>query len=166
MMLQNFPELNSISDTDTVWVYQASRRLNEAEQSELQASGREFCAGWATHGKPLDSSVFLLDGLFLIVKVNSALLAASGCSIDTSLQWIRTIEQKFGITLLDRMQVAWVDEEGIIERARLNDAQAAFAGGTLTSGCKVFNHSISTGADLKAKWLEPLPESWLMRFMH
>lgn len=166
MMLQNFPELHTISDTDTVWIYQASRRLNDAEQSELQASGREFCASWATHGKPLDAAVFLIDGLFVIVKVNSALLAASGCSIDKSLQWIRAMEQKFGTTLLDRMQVAWIDEAGNIERASLNDAKAAFAGGALTTGCKVFNHSLSNGADLKTKWLDPLPESWLMRFLN
>ena len=166
MMLQNFPELHTISDTDTVWIYQASRRLNEAEQSEFQASGRVFCASWATHGKPLDAAVFLIDGLFVIVKVNSALLAASGCSIDKSLQWIRAMEQKFGTTLLDRMQVAWIDEAGNIERASLNDAKAAFAGGALTTGCKVFNHSLSNGADLKTKWLDPLPESWLMRFLN
>ncbi len=166
MMLQNFPELHTISDTDTVWIYQASRRLNDAEQSELLASGREFCAGWATHGKPLDAAVFLMDGLFVIVKVNSALMAASGCSIDKSLQWIRNMEKQFGITLLDRMQIAWVDEAGNIERASLNDAKAAFAGGALTNGCKVFNHTISNGADLKTKWLDPLPESWLMRFLN
>lgn len=166
MMLQNFPELQAISDTDTVWIYQASRRLNEAEQSELRSSGREFCASWATHGKPLDAAVFVIEGLFVIVKVNSALMAASGCSIDKSLQWVRNMEQQFGITLLDRMQVAWVDEAGNIERASLNDAKAKFAGGTLTAGCKVFNHSLSNGADLKTKWLELLPESWLMRFLN
>jgi hypothetical protein len=166
MMVQKFPELNAISDTDTVWIYQASRRLNEAEQGELQASGHEFCSSWATHGKPLDAAVFLIADLFVIVKVNSALMAASGCSIDKSLQWIRTMEQQFGITLLDRMQVAWVNERGNIERASLNDAKAAFAGGTLTAGCKVFNHSLSSGVDLKTKWLDPLPESWLMRFLN
>ena len=165
-MLNLFPELTEINDSDTVWIYQASRRLNEAEQSELQASGRVFCASWATHGKPLDAAVFLIEGMFVIVKVNSALLAASGCSIDKSLQWIRAMEQKFGTTLLDRMQVAWVDEAGSIERASLNDAKAAFASGVLTTGCKVFNHSLSNGADLKTKWLDPLPESWLMRFLN
>jgi hypothetical protein len=159
-------ELQVINDSDTVWIYQASRRLNEVEQRELLASGREFCASWATHGKPLDAAVFLMDGLFVIVKVNSALMAASGCSIDKSLQWIRNMEKQFGITLLDRMQVAWVDEAGNIERASLNDAKAAFACGGLTNSCKVFNHSISNGADLKTKWLDLLPESWLMRFLN
>jgi hypothetical protein len=64
------------------------------------------------------------------------------------------------------MQVAWVDEAGNIERASLNDAKAAFACGGLTNSCKVFNHSISNGADLKTKWLDLLPESWLMRFLN
>ena len=161
-----FAELQVINDSDTVWIYQASRRLNEVEQRELLTSGREFCASWVTHGKPLDAAVFLMDGLFVIVKVNSALMAASGCSIDKSLQWIRNMEKQFGITLLDRMQVAWVDEAGNIERASLNDAKAAFACGGLTNSCKVFNHSISNGADLKTKWLDLLPESWLMRFLN
>jgi hypothetical protein len=161
-----FAELQVVNDSDTVWIYQASRRLNDAEQRELLASGREFCASWATHGKHLDAAVFLIDGLFVIVKVNSALLAASGCSIDKSLQWIRAMEQKFGTTLLDRMQVAWIDEAGNIERTSLNDAKAAFVSGALTTGCKVFNHSLSNGADLKTKWLDPLPESWLMRFLN
>ena len=65
-------ELQVVNDSDTVWIYQASRRLNEVEQRELLASGREFCANWATHGKPLDAAVLMLDGLFVIVKVNKS----------------------------------------------------------------------------------------------
>ena len=159
-------KLQVVNDSDTVWIYQASRRLNEVEQRELLASGREFCASWATHGKPLDAAVLLLDGLFLIVKVNSVLMAASGCSIDKSLQWIRNMEQTFGISLLDRMQVAWIDEAGKTQHASMNEAKIAASEGMLNESCSVFNHSISLGSELKTNWLKPLPESWLMRFLN
>lgn len=164
--MQLFPELQAINDTDSVWIYQASRRLSAGEQQELLASGREFCANWATHGKPLDAAVFLIDGLFVIVKVNSALMAASGCSIDKSLQWIRSMEQQFSISLLDRMQVAWMDGDGQIHHAGLNEAKNAYANASLNANCRVFIHSITSGSDLKIAWLQPLSQSWLMRFLN
>ena len=160
-----FDELQAVNDSDTVWIYQASRRLNEVEQRELLASGREFCASWATHGKPLDAAVLLFDGLFVIVKVNSAMMAASGCSIDKSLQWIRSMEQQFSISLLDRMQVAWLDGDGQIHHAGLNEAKNAYANAALNANCRVFNHTITRGSDLKNAWLQPLSQSWLMRFL-
>ena len=164
--MQIFPELQAINDTDSVWIYQASRRLNEAEKQELLASGREFCTNWATHGKPLDAAVFLIDGLFVIVKVNSALMAASGCSIDKSLQWIRTMEQQLGITLLDRMQVAWIEESGQIQHAGLNEAKNLYAHGKLNASCSVFNNTITVGSDIKNNWVQALAQSWLMRFLN
>jgi len=164
--METLDALHAINDSDTVWIYQASRRLNATEQEELLNAGRAFCANWATHGKPLEASVLLIDGLFVIVKVNSALMAASGCSIDKSLQWIRSLEQQFTISLLDRMQVAWMDANGQIHHAGLNEAKNEHANGVLNADCRVFNHTITSGLDLKNAWLQPLSQSWLLRFLN
>lgn len=95
-----------------VWVYAADRVLSEAEVQELAASMQAFTGGWQAHQVPLRAGWMLWGNRVLVVGVDEAVHAASGCSIDALTHAVQSLGAAFGVDWFNRMQVLHEDEEG------------------------------------------------------
>jgi hypothetical protein len=73
-------------------IYQSNRKFSDAEFSETAL--QSFLEGWAAHGTSLESSYQLKYNRFIILAVNQDVQAATGCSIDSSVEFIQSLEQK------------------------------------------------------------------------
>jgi len=142
------------------WVYQASRNLTDAEASEVKQLASGFAAEWKSHGAPLKAAADLLYNRFLVMMVDEDAGSASGCSIDSSVQQIRSIEQKLNINLLDKMNLAYLNSEDELETVHANKISAAFEHGALNEETTVFNNMVISKAELEANWRIPLVKSW------
>ena len=153
-----------IQDSDRIWVYQANRFLTEVEIELIQTSGNAFVASWATHGKPLRANVAIAYNLFVIVSVDEEQAKASGCSIDKSVNWISTLGRDLHIDFLDRMQIAYKDEQNLVRIHPMNEFEQLAANGQIESSSLVFNNLVFNGKELKNSWNIPASESWHNRF--
>lgn len=142
------------------WVYQASKNLSNAEAAELKTLADGFAVQWHSHGAPLKAAADVLYNRFLIMMVDEDAAAASGCSIDSSVQQIRSIEQKLNISLLDRMDLAYLNEDGALESVHSNKIGAAYEHGAITANTIVFNNMVISKAELENNWRIPLMKSW------
>ncbi len=88
---------------------------------------------------------------------------ATGCAVDASIQFIRSLEGMFQLTFLDRTQVAFRKEDKTISMG-LGDLQQQIKEGGVTGDSLVFDHAITKKDDLDAHWLVPAKESWLKRY--
>ena len=98
--------LLSFPDTARLWVYQADRRLTKEETEFVNENAAKFCLSWSAHGQALQATFQLEYDQFLVLMVDERQAEASGCSIDASVSFIRALENKLGLTLLDRGNVA------------------------------------------------------------
>ena len=158
--------LQHIQDTDRIWVYQANRFLTEAEIELIQTSGSAFVSSWATHGKPLRAHVAIAYNLFVIVSVDEEQAKASGCSIDKSVNWISTLGRDLHIDFLDRMQIAYKDEQNVVRILPMNEFEQLAANGQIESSALVFNNLVFNGKELKSAWNIPASDSWHNRFFN
>ena len=78
------------------------KRQNE-EKKDLIA----FLENWTSHGQHLEASFVTKYNRFIIIAVNQEVQPATGCSIDASVQFIQNLEQKYGVDLLDKMNVTF-----------------------------------------------------------
>ena len=62
---------------------------------------------WSSHGQSLEASFITRYNRFIIIAVNQNVQAATGCSIDASVQFIQSLEQKYNVDLLDKMNVTF-----------------------------------------------------------
>jgi len=154
----------SINDSDRIWVYQAERKLSLEEVTIIQNSGNEFVTTWSAHGKQLRAEVIVLHHLFVIVSLDERQALATGCSIDKSLGWISTLGSQLHINFIDRLQVAWMDEQKMIYLASLSEFEALVGLGEIESDTLVFNNLVFNGEELKNNWLIPAKESWHNRY--
>ncbi|UPT69069.1 MAG: hypothetical protein M0D57_10815 [Sphingobacteriales bacterium JAD_PAG50586_3] len=73
-----------------VWIYQADRLLTDSEQQMLAEASAQFVAQWSAHGTPLTAAAQVLNGYFLVLGVDEAQAQASGCSIDKSVNFVKS----------------------------------------------------------------------------
>ncbi len=146
-----------------LWVYQASRPFTEAEQAEIKSLLQRFATEWSSHGKGLQASAELLYGRFLVLANNETETAASGCSIDKSVHFVRELEQQFGVSFFDRSQLAFLNE-GNIETVAMSELKNKVAGGNISKDTLYFDTLVTNYGELKQAWPKPAGTSWLSRY--
>lgn len=149
--------------TSRLWVYAAPRPFSTKELQHIQQAAPHFINGWVTHGTPLQASFQVLEDQFLILAVNEAAQAASGCSIDSSVGFVRDLEQKLGLSLTDRSLVYFVID-GQVAVYPLTQLKPLVEQGTIGPDTRLVNTLVATKGDLEQKWLVPASESWLKRY--
>lgn len=146
-----------------VWIYQSDRKLSDDEILKTESVIKEFVEQWAAHSTPLKASYQLKYNRFIILAVDQEHHAASGCSIDASVQVIQALEKEFGVDLLDKMNVTYKTGEFIAHKSLLDfkkmAKEKAVNGNTI-----VFNNLVNTIEEFEEYWEIPAAESWHSRF--
>ncbi|NDK54767.1 hypothetical protein [Pontibacter fetidus] len=146
-----------------VWIYQANRPLNEAEQAEIKPLLEQFATDWSSHGTNLQASAELLHDRFLVLANNENATAASGCSIDKSVNFVRELEQRFNISFFDRTQLAFL-REGEVELVPMSELKNKVVAGDISKDTLYFDTLVTNYGELQAAWPRPAQQSWLSRY--
>jgi len=152
-----------LSDEARIWVYQASRPLVQQECEQVLQEAQNFLAQWASHGNPLQCSATILHNQFLILAVEESFQGATGCAVDASVQFIRSLEQALQLSLLDRTQIAFRrgQENVVVPLAQLKEK---IQQEVIMPGMLIFDNTVTKKADLEAKWLVRAEDAWLGRY--
>jgi hypothetical protein len=151
--------LDSFPLDTRIWVYQSTTILSNDQVEKIEAQSEQFINDWTAHGTKLKAAIAVFHNLFIVVFADEKQALASGCSIDKSVKFIQYLEKDLCISLLDRMQVAYLENEEI-KLMHLNKFKEALQSNSISIGTKVFNNLINTKKDLESKWIVPINESW------
>lgn len=152
------------SKKSKVWVYIADKRLTDSEASKVEKTLSDFIKVWSAHDKPLDAGFEIISNQVIVVFVDEASAAASGCSIDASVHVMKEIEDQLGISLFDRNIVAY-EKDGAIKLTKLNQLEDDIYQGQLNGDTIVYNNLVSNLDELKHQFKIPLRKSWQSRFV-
>lgn len=153
---------DSFSKESRVWVYQASRLLTIAEALEAEDLIKEFCEDWESHGADVDAYGNLFFGQFLILLADETRAGVSGCSTDSSVRFVKGLEQKFGIDFFDRNNLAFVVKDKI-QLLPLSQLKYGFENGFITPDTLYFNNTVLNKEQLENNWIIPIKNSWLAK---
>lgn len=146
-----------------VWIYQASNELNAGQQKELEDKASSFLETWDSHGNPLKASWKLFYNRFLVIAVDPSFNTPSGCSIDTSVRFLRELEAALGISLLDKSSVAVMENNNQIATFQLKEIKDRIREGVIKESSLIFNNLITSMDELNHHWKVPASQSWLSR---
>ena len=141
-----------------LWIYRSIPKLTQEQEEHILLVGTAFINQWAAHGSKLDAHIKILNHHFLVFFVNEDSAQASGCSIDASVSFIREIESKYKLGLLDRMQVAFLENDEVVMR-HFSDLKDLYAKGIISDSSSVFNLLLEEGSSFDNQWLIPFSES-------
>lgn len=143
-----------------VWIYHASRMLTLAEALELEPLLEDFVRNWKSHGDEVKGFANLFFGRFLILIADETQTGVGGCSTDSSVRFIKTLEQKFKIDFFNRQLLAFVIKDKI-ELLPLSQLEYALTNGFINEETLYFNNTVITLEELKKQWIIPAKASWL-----
>lgn len=143
-----------------VWIYQADRFLSEAEVSQIDELAQNFVASWTAHGSALAGKASMVDGLFLVLEVNEEVTGVTGCSIDKSVHFIKSLGEKFNINFFDRMRVAYHDLDGKLKLSSREEFQDLVNSDDFSPDTIVYNNLIQNSEELTTNWKIPFSQSW------
>jgi hypothetical protein len=151
---------NSFHADSRVWVYQSSRLFALSEALEIELLLKDFAAQWVSHTVPVKGAGYLFFGQFIVLMADETATGVSGCSTDSSVRLIKSIEQKFGVNMFDRLNLAFVIKERV-QLLPMPQLQYAFDNGFISRDTLYFNNLVQTKQELEEKWLVPVKDSWL-----
>ena len=154
---------NDLSEDSRIWIYQSNKELNNDQVSEISSELNEFLKTWNTHGKPISCSYQVKYNRFIIIAAENT-LEISGCSIDSSVAFIQSLEAKYSIVLLDKMDVAYRNNK-TIDIISLKDFKQMVKNKSITSTTVVFNNLVSNISELNSHWETTVEDSWHARFL-
>ena len=145
-----------------VWVYQSSRLFSLSESLEIEQLLQEFSARWQSHGAQVKAYGNLFFGQFVVLMADESRAGVSGCSTDSSVRFIKGLEQQYGVDFFNRNNLAFVVKEKI-QMLPLNQLPYAFQNGFITPETLYFNNLVTTKKELEQAWLVPVKDSWLAK---
>ncbi len=156
-------DFNTLPEDSRIWIYQSNRKLTDAEIQDIETELKIFLEQWAAHGSPLHASYVLKYNRFIIIAVDQNIQNVTGCSIDSSVMFIQSLEQKYQIDLLDKMNVTFKLGEHIAHKPLIEFKQMAKQK-AVSENTIVFNNLVNTIAEWQDFWEVPAKESWHSRF--
>lgn len=151
---------DTLPDDARLWVFAAALPLDAARERQVLDAADRFLAAWTAHGVPLRAARDWRDGRFLAIGVDQSVEGASGCSIDGLFRALRALEPALGTTLLGGGRVYWRSADGAVAVAERGDFAARAARGEVGEATPVFDTTVTTAGDWRARFEQPLRASW------
>lgn len=146
LMQQNykniFPEL---PDHSRIWLYLAERKLDSTELHFVEEKLQEFLRTWNAHGKNLNCNGTIIFSQYLVLSVNEEIEFASGCSIDSSVHFVKTLVSELNIDFFNRMNVLSIINENETKTSNYFEA--------IDDKILFLNPLVQTLGELRENWI-------------
>lgn len=151
-MQENFSDLfPSLSENSRVWIYLSDKRFNESQSTEIERDIRQFVSSWTSHSQEVKADGGLLFSQCIVLSAEEDANQVSGCSIDSSVHFIKSIGQKYKVDFFNRLNMLILTKDGIktVSYHELGKYE----------NDQLFNPRIDRLKELRQTWLVPIKDS-------
>lgn len=157
MPLTTFEKL---PDDARVWIFGAAAPVDDVDAAKLLAAVDAFLLQWKAHGHPLTAARDWRDERFLVVGVDQRTEGASGCSIDGLFRTLQELERAVGSSMVGGGLVFFRGPGDLVCSLPREDFEALARRGGAAGDTKVFDTTITTAGDYRARFEGPASASW------
>lgn len=151
---------DNFSDKSRVWIYQSNRLFTISEALEIESHLKDFTDGWLSHGARVKAYGNLFFGQFIILMADESDTTVGGCSTDSSVRFVKELEQKFGVDFFNRTNLAFLVKDKI-QVIPMSQLQYAVENGFIDGDTLYFHNLVQTKEELENKWIIPVKNSWI-----
>ncbi|MFI5173037.1 MAG: hypothetical protein ACHQFW_11640 [Chitinophagales bacterium] len=160
----NMGQVNNFSPQSKVWIYQSSRPFTENEIGILNNKLQLFAQQWTAHNQQLNAIGKVIEDRLILLMVDETHSNASGCSIDSSVHFIKSLEKEFNVDLFDRTLVNYIADNNL-QTTKLNELNDLVNNGIIKNNTLVFDPLIKTKSEFDTRFRIPLDNSWMKEFI-
>lgn len=153
-----FIPYSNVDKNARIWIYQSDRKLNSEELDDIKIQLTDLCEKWNAHGEPLACS-FQLHEWFISLFVDETKFNATGCSIDSSVDVIKSISSQYNIDFFNRLNIVFIEDDET-KVLPLNDFKRC-----ISSEMIVYNNLVKTKGEFEKNWKITIKDSWLAKYL-
>ncbi|MBL0308600.1 MAG: ABC transporter ATPase [Bacteroidetes bacterium] len=150
---------NKLPETARVWVYQSQRKLKPEEAATIQVCLNDFLENWTSHKIGVVGTGQLVYNRFLVLMADEDMVKLGGCSIDSSMHFIKAIQQKINTDFFNRLSLAYKVGDDV-ESCSPEEFKSLVDKGIIHDETIVFNNLIQTKQEFITGWEIPYKDSW------
>lgn len=150
--------------TSRVWIYQNKGPIPDQVLPQIKEAVDRFATQWVSHNQQMSAKGIVLHDRFIILIADESRVGAGGCSIDSSVHFLKSLEQQFGLDLFDRMTFSYKSETGV-QTVDRNTFAELYAQGKIDDNTLVYDTLINNKEALDKSFEKPLGESWHQRMV-
>lgn len=157
-----FVDFSSLDLSSRVWIFQSETEINKNLEDLIKKELTEFLEKWVSHGIDIISSFEIKYKTFIVIAVSDS-INISGCSIDTLINFVKSLENKYNLSLMNKNIIKFKNGS-TISSMNISDFK---------SKCEkinneeliVFNNLVNSIADYRNKWEIDIRLSWHKRYL-
>jgi hypothetical protein len=157
-------EYEQLAPESKVWVFMAEREFSASELQSVNDSLTAFVNNWLSHGSLLKAYYKILNSRFILFFADEEGDRMCGRAVDASVRFIKELESKLGIAMLNRSLVAYKQGDKIVS-CTLGELGHLEETGKITPDTIMFNNLVATKAELEKNWMVPLSASWQQTYI-
>lgn len=156
--------LSQMPSSARLWIYQADVPFREEDLPTLRAKVQDFVRQWTSHNQQLAAAADVLYRRFIVLAVDESQAGASGCSIDKSVAFLRSLQDEYRTNLFNRLIFTYQDGDEI-KSVHKDEFAQLYAQGRIHDNTPVFDPLVATKADFDQGFVKPLGQSWHKRMV-
>lgn len=153
---------DQMPDNAMVWIYAANRKLLPQEQDLIRGRVGSFMQTWTAHDMPVKSASAILHDVFVVLMADPQASEISGCGIDKSLAFFKSLTAETGIDFFNRMSIELLTSNGLIICDKAGAAEMLRAG-TIDETTTTFDKTLTQKQAFDERFMIPLSQSWFYR---
>lgn len=149
----------SYPDNARIWIYAADRRIPDEQAAITHSRIVDFTKDWISHQQALKATGGLLHNYFIVFVVDDGYNKPGGCSIDSSVHFIKSLGEELKIDFFNRTIFYYLDAENV-KTINKDDLVQSLDDGIINNSTLFFDTLVQTKFDFQKHWLKPLENSW------
>lgn len=150
----------TIAPDAKAWVYTSNAEFTNEQLADVEKYGDVFLSQWDSHGKRVKGNIQVLHNRFIAIFADTEGDTMCGRAQDSSVKFIKELEQIISATLMDRMLIAY-NANGTIATLPFTQLRAKIANGEVSKTSNFYNGMIKTKEEFLSSWETPIEGSWL-----
>ena len=158
-----FVDFSSLDLSSRVWIFQSETEINKNLEDLIKIELIEFLEKWVSHGIDIISSFEIKYETFIVIAVSDS-INISGCSIDTLINFVKSLENKYNLSLMNKNIIKFKNGS-TISSMNISDFKSKCEKINNNEELIVFNNLVNSIADYRNKWEIDIRLSWHKRYL-
>lgn len=154
---------HQLSASSKVWIYAANRTFTPEEENIIAKKMEHFLKNWQDKEEIITGGFELALQQFIIVATSGE-QHVDGCALDQLLRLIKEIEQQLNISMLNRTNIYYKQNNNLTQLPLLAFKEG-LQKGSISPEVTIIDTTISTLEQYRNGWEKAAKESWLSRYL-
>ena len=159
-----------MSESSKLLVFTSDVTLDEMSSQSLMSRLGTFLSTWSSHGSQLNADSVLIANRVLFIAVDESSTIASGCSVDSLTNFIKSEGIASGVDWFNRHQVLFrsttnsdFTSDWLVHK--LEDFISLIKNGSLAESVQTLNTTVSVVKEARESIIQPFSHSWYSRLL-